>query len=194
MAVSRYWKCPIPKNINEWKKHPRRANPYTWSDKELKYFGYVTDDNDEICLAKVINPQLKRHQIITYLGLECTSETKRQIASDYYGKTMGIIQIGNVNEGFCFSGRPDENNPNVFMVEMSSLLRFPVPIHQDLSHYNTSDSDETIVNQRWIITNKIYLDGYYLCVEAMDCAKRGDWNQFSVTMAGNLDVVMCIVN
>ena len=102
-----------------------------------------------------------------------------------------LIQIGTVNDVNWLSFEENGKNPNIILADFDQLWRLPVPITLNPSDYkNTSATNDTTNNdQRWIITDKIYKNGYNLCLSAIEFAKRGDWDSFETKIMNNSNIV-----
>ena len=182
----------VPQNVADWKNNHNFPN-YSWNSGQT-YFAFLTEDN-EMCLAKVGLTQLKRRDISDYLGLLFSKETQKQIGQKYDGKNMVLIQIGALedeNNKNWYTYRQTADNPNIILAEWNKLLRLPVPItlnESDYTNNNNNDNNQDLLNQRWIITDTIYKNGYNLCLSAMEFAIRGDWQSFKDNILNNPNIV-----
>ena len=193
----------VPRNLNEWKKN--HCHPRHFWNRGQTYFGFLTTNN-EICLAKVRLTQLKRRDILRFLGLPYSTETIKQIGQKYDGKRMILIQIGKLkdekNQNWN-TYRKNQEHPNIILAEWDKLLRLPVPItlnesdctnknknkNKNNNNDNNQDCDLDLLNQRWIITDDMYKNGYNLCLNAVESAKRGDWQSFEQNILNNPNIV-----
>ena len=75
------------------------------------------------------------------------------------------------------------------MIATDQLHPLPVPISHDImkssnlnssnDNNNNDDNDNNQqLQQQWIITDKMYNNGYKLCLQSMYYAKHGDWDSF----------------
>lgn len=205
-------KCSVPRTLTEWKQNLTFNREWMSSHR---YFGYVTDDN-EICLARA-RQSLSRKNIMYYLGLDNCAESRKQVQK-YGCQDMRLIQIGDTSISLQLQWKlpkKDDNHPNILMVNMTDrkrLVRLPVPITIDQSHYQSSNINDidnnnnnnnrrneninngnndnnAILYPKWIITDEMYQDAYILCLTGMQCAKDGNWGLFRSKVYSNHNIV-----
>ena len=171
----------IPRNLSEWKR-----NSTLVLNKErhtLCHAAYRVDD--EICLVKMIERDVNQHTKNCFKHQLGWNELKTP------AQHFVVIQIGPVNIlepvllGFI------HREPNVLLVLYNTLIRLPVPISPMpvTTGDNNRDESNSLINQRWIITDKMYNNGYNLFLRSVEFAKHGKWNTFKDAIMKNQTVV-----
>ena len=165
------WNAKIPTHLSEWNADPCQI-PFNYSLSTLCHFAYQI--GDEMFLAKMVTREARKQSFGSRNGCgRIFGRITQQVVT---------IQIGPISN-------EKHNEPNILKVRKVELIRLPVPISPianvdiDASSDNINNDwddrdNEYLKNQRWIISDKMYKNGYNLFLQSVALAKRGDWNVF----------------